>query len=99
MWCQPALPKDHVDERPTNSPVSVDERMDGFELRVRYCRPDDGWQRVIVAKSNQVIEQLTHLVRRRRDKSGRARVVAVSAYPALLGSDVAAVVAERGWCK
>ena len=56
-------------EQPPNPAVAVQERMDGFELRMSQRADDERIQAAGVMKEPlEVAEGDVHLVRRRRDK-------------------------------
>ena len=63
-----------MDQRPADAPVTVDERMDGFELRVSDGGLSHRRQRVVVAEGAQVGDKLRDRLGRRRDVLRRAGV-------------------------
>ncbi len=56
-----AAAKNRVDEGSAGSAVAVDERVDGFELRVSDCGPDDGVAVGDSDKSGEVIDKSSYL--------------------------------------
>lgn len=89
--CKTATSHNDVDECTSGSTVSIHERVDGFDLRVRDCGLRNRRQRVAVAKRAEIVKQILHLLMRRRDVRSGAGVEATSANPVLLLSDPAAV--------
>jgi hypothetical protein len=67
----PAAAEDDVDEGATGASVSVGERMDGLELRVRDRRLDQRRMIVAVDILDEIAQQGFDVVRRRRDEARR----------------------------
>src|SRR5947208_5617160 len=81
-----------MNQRPSSPAVPIDERVDGFELRVGERRLSNGRQGIPVAERAEIVQKVADVLMGRRDEGRGARVVATAAYPILLSSDPAAVL-------
>ena len=85
-----------MDECSSRSAVSVDERVDGLELRMSDGRLCDGGKVVGTGESAEVRDQLLDVLMRGWDERSRARVVAASADPVLFLPKPASVLLKPG---
>lgn len=60
-------------EAPPHPAVAVRKRVDRFELNVRYCRLCNSRQIVTVGEADQVIEEVGHIIGRRRYELSKPR--------------------------
>ncbi len=83
----PAPAQQHVDERPTDAAVAVDEGMDRLELRMSDGGLGHRWKVVAVHEVHEVEHQRLDLVLRRRDVAGVSRGRQSATEPVLFATE------------
>lgn len=63
MRHEPVRTKQRIDQRATSSPISVDKRVNRFELRMSDCDLDKGWNVNTANKRHQISQRTFHTMR------------------------------------
>ncbi len=83
-----------MNQGPTGTTIAVDKRVNGFKLRVGYGRLRYRRKRILVAKLDEILDELFHLFGRRRYEGCTTRVVVTASDPVLEVSELTALVFE-----
>src|SRR5688500_14488282 len=87
--------EDYVDQGPTGAAIPVGEGMNRLELRMDQCCLHDWRKCVVIYCLAEIRHEIFDLVRRRRHKTGTARIVVVATNPVLFIADFA----SDTWCR